>query len=159
MTDNPLPGGEAPTPQALRALLQEKGVTIKELAPLVRYSYCYLTSILSGRAVMPKGFPARFHEALETALNAKRRPGGGLYITTRASSRPGVKVETELDQSVIDDILAYFHGGYLPELIRWIVGDWTLEKKRNGEIPRMTTGAGAPSNKKRPAKTDNPAGR
>lgn len=159
MTDNPLPGGEAPTPQTLRALLQEKGVTIKELAPLVRYSYCYLTSILSGRVQMPKGFPARFHEALIDALNAKRRPGEGQILVTRTSSRPGVRVETELDQSIIDDIHAYFQGGYLPELIRWIVGDWILEKKRNGEIPTRHQGAGAPSNKKRPAKTDNPAGR
>lgn len=153
MTDNPS------APNVLRGELRKAGVRVKELAPLLGYSYNHTSGILSGRVQMPKGFPARFREALIDALNAKRRPGEGWILVTRTSSRPGVRVETELDQSIIDDIHAYFQGGYLPELIRWIVGDWILEKKRNGEIPTRHQGAGAPSNKKRPAKTDNPAGR
>lgn len=62
------------TPLKMRLTLKEKGITIKELAPVIGYSYNYLSGVLGGREKMPQGFAVRFDEAVARVLNSRRKP-------------------------------------------------------------------------------------
>lgn len=62
------------TPQEMRLTLKEKGITLKELAPVMGYSSGHLQGVLSRRVKMPQGFLARFDEAVSRVLNSRRKP-------------------------------------------------------------------------------------
>ena len=61
------------TPQEMRLTLKEKGITLKELAPVMGYSSGHLQGVLSRRVKMPQGFLARFDEAVSRVLNSRRK--------------------------------------------------------------------------------------
>lgn len=165
MTDNPPSGGEAtPTPQELRALLREKGITIKEFSSILGYSYNHTSGILSGRSKMPQGFPVRFHEAVKLCQDNKR---AGMPVSTpdiMTLARKCCKVPVILTASEITSILGYFGGKEneckaedLPAFVKIIVNEWMQAKSDAGILPFGGEVVTAP--KITPRKTDNPAGR
>lgn len=62
------------TTQEMRLTLKEKGITLKELAPVIGCSTGHLGALLAGRVKMPQGFLARFDEAVARVLNSRHKP-------------------------------------------------------------------------------------